>query len=69
MWLLLQKGQREAVDAGVKSIVHKALDEAADGPNKIGTKAGAWETDPEKWNATVAKWGDLLEHPAASAGK
>lgn len=66
MWMLAQKGQGAMVDADVKGIIRKGLNEAADGPNKIGSKAGAWETDPERWDAAVAKWADALEGVTAS---
>ena len=58
--LLTQKGKAAQVDADVRRIVRKALQEAAEGPNLIGTR-GAWDCDPEHWDALVDAWGDTLD--------
>jgi hypothetical protein len=60
MWLLAQAGKRDSADADVRKIIVKALAEAADKPNAVGTRA-AWSRDPELWDKTVRSWGEQLE--------
>ena len=59
MRLLAGKSGREKVDAAVRKIIVKALNESA-GANEPGTK-GAWNRDPEFWDAAVKGWGQALE--------
>jgi hypothetical protein len=57
MWLLAQKTKREDIDAGVRAIIVKALEDAE---GEKGSK-GHWSTDPEKWDEQVRKWGEAIE--------
>ena len=60
MWLLSQRGKRDDVDTAVRKIIAKALAEAADKPNAVGTR-GAWSRDPEQWDNAVRAWGNAID--------
>ena len=60
MWLLSHQGKRSEVDAGVRKVIVKALNEAADKPNQIGRKA-AWDCNPESWDRLIREFGEKMD--------
>jgi len=58
-WLLRQAGDGALADSLVKGVLHVALSDAAEAPERYG--AGKWSHNPQDWDAAVATAAARLE--------